>query len=290
MSLESSSRLVKDYLLKVLISEGESTRTWLAEQISISRPAIVTQLKEERLDCKETFLAEARAKAAVDHPLIASVYEAASDDEGIFYAMELLPGCSLERYIVEGQTMAIPQITSMLRRIAKSQMYLESLDQATLPISAADIFLDDMGVTRIANLAQPGPRKPEQSSADLNQLGFFLKYLPTPGQPGTTRLLTLLSWMRGEDPGLALTWQQVVDLCHQIDEQLLKQQSEAQTIPNDPSSKNPLRRPVILIASVIAVVAASVLVLMMRPAAPKPDAAPPPTGGRKHSCRNLQKS
>jgi formylglycine-generating enzyme required for sulfatase activity len=72
----------------------------------------------------------------------------------------------------------------------------------------------------LKNLAVAGPRSPDQSVRDIQNLGAALTPLVATGQPGTTRMLTLLAWMRGEGLEEPLQWGQIRDFCEQIEQQL----------------------------------------------------------------------
>lgn len=69
-----------DYLPRECLEETSSTRTWLAEQKSVGRMVLIEELKEEAIAEREAFLKDVRAKAAVEHPLVASIYEASTED------------------------------------------------------------------------------------------------------------------------------------------------------------------------------------------------------------------
>ena len=57
MNLASDDRQLGEYRLKELISESELARTWLAEQVSVARRVLVDELRPERADQQEAFLA-----------------------------------------------------------------------------------------------------------------------------------------------------------------------------------------------------------------------------------------
>ena len=94
-------RQLGEYRLKELLHENAISRTWLAEQVSVSRLVLVDELRAQAADQRDAFLAEVRAKAAVDHPLIGSVYEAVAEPDLCFYAHELLAGTTLAQRLAE---------------------------------------------------------------------------------------------------------------------------------------------------------------------------------------------
>ena len=65
------SRTLGDYRLLELTEEREGQSIWIAEQASVGRRVRLMELTDPSL--REKFLADIRAKAAVDHPLISSV-------------------------------------------------------------------------------------------------------------------------------------------------------------------------------------------------------------------------
>ena len=99
MKPTSDDRHLGEYRLKELIRESDLTRTWLAEQVPVARQVLVDELRPEQADQREAFLADIRAKAAVEHPLVGSVYEAVSTPEQCFFVdclsarRRLLPEC-----------------------------------------------------------------------------------------------------------------------------------------------------------------------------------------------------
>ena len=69
MNPPSAERQLGEYRLQQLLEENDISRTWLAEQTSVARSVIVDELRPDRPYRKESFLADIRAKAAVDHRL-----------------------------------------------------------------------------------------------------------------------------------------------------------------------------------------------------------------------------
>jgi formylglycine-generating enzyme required for sulfatase activity len=213
-------RQLGEYRLKELIGENSLSLTWLAEQISVSRLVLVDELRPDRSDQKDAFLADIRAKASVDHPLIGSVFEAVAEPGLCFYAHELLTGVTLAEREKAGLAFLPARLTHLLRRVSDAQIQHEALGHSTSPFALDAVHLDEHGVIRLKNLTIAGPRTSDQSERDIVHLGSALIPLVAEGQPGATRLLTLLSWMRGEGIQAPINWEQVRDYCMQIEHQL----------------------------------------------------------------------
>jgi hypothetical protein len=268
----SENRLLGEYRLKELVAENALTRTWLAEQVSVSRRVLVDELRPEQAHLRDAFLADVRAKAAVEHPLIGSVFEAVAEPGLCFFAHELLPGATLESRRKAAEPFKPARLAHVLRRVAEAHLHHESLGQATSPLGLEHIHLDEHGVIRIDNLATGGARPPDQSQRDITQLGETLPPLVADTQPGTTRMLTLLRWMRGKGVEAPLTWDQVREISTQIEHQLAEPPPPASATKSAVPSRK--KSPVALIAcgSGLALVVVIGLALQMRPAPPP---APP---------------
>jgi len=220
MTADANSQTTGDYRLLEVLREDDTRRVWLAEQSSIGRKVVVEELRAEHAGQSGDFLADARAKAAVDHPLLATVYEAVADDVRCFFARELLPSHTLAGLLRAGGTLAPAGMAQLIRRVAEAQIHHEEAGHATSALDLEHIHVDEHEVVRLDNLAIAGKRDPGRSAADIAHLGSALRPLVAAARPGTTRVLTLLAWMRGEDIAAPLGWWQVVDVCQQIEHQL----------------------------------------------------------------------
>jgi hypothetical protein len=212
--------LLGDYRLDEFLSESPTTLTWRAQQASIGRPVLLVELKPAALWHREEFLANIRAQAAVDHPLIGSVYEAVSTPDQCFATLERLPGVSLADRAKAREALKPVQVAHILRRIAEAAIPLESAGTATAPLGSTGVFVDSHGVVRLTNLARAGARDPQRSAADILTLGQSLKPLVADGRAGASRILTVLAWMRGEGLDRTLTWAEVRSYAEQIEQQL----------------------------------------------------------------------
>lgn len=270
MNPASDDRHLGEYHLKELISENALTRTWLAEQVSVARRVLVDELRPEQEDQRLAFLADIRAKAAVEHPLVASIYEAVAEPEQCYYAHELLPNATLHDNQIAGNPIKPARLAHLIRRIAEAHLQHESLGQPTLPMGLKNVHVDEQGGIRLDNLAIAGQRAAEQSKRDIVHFGEVLRPLVADHKAGTTRLLTLLSWMRGEGIAAPLTWAQVRDICMQVEQQLVGPMPA--TVPTKPALRSAKKPPILIIsvAGGLAMIVILVLALRMRPEPARP--------------------
>jgi hypothetical protein len=242
--------IIGDYRLDEVLAESPTSLTWLAEQQSIRRTVVIIELKPTALHSREGFLADVRAQAAVDHPLIGSVYEAVNLPDHCFAVLERLPGASLADRLHAREAMKPIQVAHVLRRVAEASLTLESDGTSTAAMHAADVFLDSHGVVRVANLARAGEREPGRSTADIVALGREFVPLVADGRPGASRMLTVLAWMRGEGLERSLTWTEVRSYAEQIEQQL----AEAPAAAAPPTARaQPKKSPLPLVLGLAAV-------------------------------------
>ncbi|RYD21443.1 MAG: hypothetical protein EOP88_11315 [Verrucomicrobiaceae bacterium] len=266
MNPAPEERRLGEYRLRELLSETYFTRSWLAEQTSIARRVLLEELKPDHPGEMEIFLADIRAKAAVDHPLIGSIYEASAEPGQCFYAHELLPGATLASRIAAGGTLPPARLAHVLRRVSEAQLQHESMAHATSPLGPEAIHLDEHGVTRLDNLAIAGSRAEETSYRDISHLGSSLVPLVSQGVPGATRVLTLLGWMRGEGLEAPLTWAQIRDLGLQIEHQL----ADPLSIVSPKGQKKKRSVTIVAVLTGLALVGIITLAMKVRPPAPPP--------------------
>jgi hypothetical protein len=245
--------LLGDYRLEQFLAESPVTLTWLAVQASIGRPVLLVELKPAALERRESFLANIRAQAAVDHPLIGSVYEAVSTADQCFAALERLPGVSLADRMKAREALKPVQVAHVLRRIAEAAIPLEAAGTPTSALGPGDVFLDAHGVVRLANLAQAGERAPQRSAEDILELGRALPPLVADGRPGASRMLTVLAWMRGEGLDRTLNWSEIRSYAEQIEQQLAE--TPAAAAPQTARAM-PRKSPLPLVLGLAALVAA----------------------------------
>jgi len=262
-------RQLGDYVLEKRVSEDALSVTWLAKQTSISRQVLLEELRESQLGRQTQFLADVRAKAAVDHPLISSVFEAVADPGRCFYTYELLPGFSLAEMRETAQQVKPQRMTRIIHRICEANLYYESHDRASSPLTLEDIFINEHDVVRLRNLAIAGAREPSQNARDIIFLGKALEPLVATGRSGSTRILTLLSWMQGKEVQSPLQWLEIINLCEQIDQQLAGPVPPAISLPDEGSRIS--KRPIALLATITG---ASLLIVLflaikMRPEPPQ---------------------
>jgi formylglycine-generating enzyme required for sulfatase activity len=259
MSLEPPS----DYQLSKLLGENQRTNIWLADQLSVRRNVVLEQLRDLSSEHREDFLASVRVKASIDHPLIASVYEAINDDDHCMFTREWLPGENLSSLKERGFTLKPAQLAHVIKRVAEACMHLEERSIPTDEMTLSHIYLNEQNVLRLSNLAKSGIRDDQTSARDMAALGSHLLPLMEPGESGYTRVQTLLHWMTGKDPQHIMQWKDIRHYADQIEQQLA-----APVVPMHTSRQPQLtvvkkKNPLPIILGVIGAIIAAVILLVL---------------------------
>ena len=98
-----AARMVGPYTLKKSLGEGGMGEVYLAEHQLLRRPCAVKLIRPDQAGDESSlarFEREVQATAALTHPNTVHIYDyGRADDGSFFYAMEYLPGTSLEQLI-----------------------------------------------------------------------------------------------------------------------------------------------------------------------------------------------
>ncbi|MBI4604012.1 MAG: protein kinase [Planctomycetes bacterium] len=112
-----------DYELLEKIGSGGMGDVYRARQVSLGREVALKVLrpdlaKNERV--LERFAREAKAAAAIHHPSIVQVHEAAIEDERPYIVMELVRGSSLEEVLHAGGSLPTERALAIARDVAEA--------------------------------------------------------------------------------------------------------------------------------------------------------------------------
>ncbi len=184
-------------------------RVYAALQVSMNRPVALKVLDaEHRNDAAATtrFIADARAKAHVQHPSILSVYEAGEADDHIYYAHEYVQGRTVREIRISGDKVEESTGLRALRVIAEGVAYLDERNIPHAPLDESSIFLTDDGQPRLANIATQHADQLPAPLADIQTLGRAILSILPAIQTVSVRLRTVLSGMVQSGPHAVSSW------------------------------------------------------------------------------------
>ncbi len=188
-----------DYRVQQVIGEGKWGRVYLALQLSVNRRVglkVLDPARAEDADVRAQFLADARAKAAVQHPFIMSVFEADEKNGLAFFTQEFLDGASLGELIARGQKLDEKAALQVLKVAGEGLHYLWSHNLSHAPVDEDSFRLGSDKIARMANIASADADPAVTVERELLTVGTIVKQL-TQEDSITVGLRMLLSRMTG---------------------------------------------------------------------------------------------
>ena len=264
--------MVGGYRLVKLISEGQLTRLWHAEQVSMNRNVMLEMLKREAASDPawvKAFLADVRAKALVKHPGIGAVYEAVSNDDATYFARERLEGSDLEELHNAGKKYRPVEVVILLEQIATAMRHLEAMGMASVEMGLHHIIIDQDNTVRMMNLAVDGEPEPKLGTKAKQLLGAVFDDMLVRGEPGSVRVNSLLGFMADLERAHPLTWRQIQELSNEVKGQLqgvteqIQEQQVTQEVPAAAESTAKSGKSTTMIGVIAAVVVIGALIYFM---------------------------
>ncbi|NHK98679.1 serine/threonine-protein kinase [Rubrivivax benzoatilyticus] len=197
--------VVGGYRLDGLIGSGQHGDVYLAThpdsgmQVAVKRLRLPAGDAQQRGELARRFVAEAQTTRRLDHPDIVRVLEAGCDEAGPWLVMELLHGCSLERYTRAARLLPEPVVVALVARVARALACAHAQGVVHRDLKPANVIVDwgarrvtlsDFGLARDADaentrtglvLGSPDYMAPEQlagaaaaPAGDLYALGVML--------------------------------------------------------------------------------------------------------------------
>jgi serine/threonine-protein kinase len=159
---------------------------------------------DELVDARERFFREAETAGRLQHQNIVTIFDAGEEHDLAYIAMEFLKGKDLVSFCKDGNLLAVPQVLSVIGRVAEALAYAHRQNVVHRDIKPANIMFDqasdtvkvtDFGIARITDssktktglvLGTPSFMSPEQIAgkkvdgrSDLYSLGVMLYQMLT---------------------------------------------------------------------------------------------------------------
>lgn len=194
---------VGDYRVQQFIGEGSWGRVYLALQLSVNRRVglkVLDPLRAEDDGIRAQFLAHARAKAAVQHPFIMSVFEADEHNGLAFYTHEFLDGASMEELIAEGRMLDEKTALHVLKVAGEALQYLWSHNISHAPIEPGSLRLGNDNIARMANIAIANADSSVTVERELFSVGMMIRKLTKEDSISVGLRMLLTRMTGGQNP------------------------------------------------------------------------------------------
>jgi formylglycine-generating enzyme required for sulfatase activity len=192
---------------------GRLGSVYAAVQVSINRPVGLKVLDTSYAndpEVRDRFIADARAKAHVQHPSTLAVYEAGQFENFIFYAQEFVDGRSMAEIRDSGQTLDELQAMKVMRVVAEGLAYLTIHRLPHSALVATNIFLGVDGGPRLANLATQLADNQLSVEEEIQALGGIMLEVLPPFDTLSPGLGQLIYQMTQPGPDAIAGWGQLL--------------------------------------------------------------------------------
>ncbi|HEY3898894.1 MAG TPA: SUMF1/EgtB/PvdO family nonheme iron enzyme [Chthoniobacter sp.] len=201
------------YQLGRKIANGRWGSVYSGVQVSINRPVAIEILDADKAaddGLRDRFIADARAKAQVQHPSIVAVYEAGEADGHYFYAHEFVDSGTLAAIKATGERLDEITALKVLRVAAEGLAYLTSHRIPHNAPDASSIAIGSDGQPHLANLAAHQADEELTPDQEIQAVGRVMLGALPPIQSLSQGLRDLIKSMLQTGPAALTSWAAVL--------------------------------------------------------------------------------
>jgi hypothetical protein len=144
--------LAERYRLLEPIGRGGVAEVWRGRDERLGRPVAVKFLDAGTDDAfRKRFTEEARRSAAILHPNVVHVYDAADDDGRSFIVMELVDGRPLDVFMRERGPLALHHAARIVAQIAAGLDAAHAQGVVHCDVKPANVIIDSAGTAKLAD-------------------------------------------------------------------------------------------------------------------------------------------
>lgn len=209
------------YTLTRLLMQRAGSEVYAASQSHVEREVALELLRpaEGAEAAEAAFVAMARARvAAAGLPHVGQVYESLCVDGYWFLTQELPTGTGLAQPASASQKRSVLTCARIIAAVAELYAACEAAGCAVLPPESAGIFIGK--AVQCLSPVLAGRFDPAAVAEHQRTLAAAVAAVAPAKGPGTTRLRTLLGWLREGYEGRTLSWSEVAQTAQMLTEQL----------------------------------------------------------------------
>ena len=170
--LPAGTRLAH-YELRSLLGEGAMGKVYAAHDTALDRPVAIKVVHAELADDPDVaarFLEEPRAAARVVHDNLTHVYFVGTTDGRPFYAMELVPGTTLEQLVARDGPLPLERAVEALVQAAKGLGAIHAAGLVHRDVKPANLLVTPDGRVKVTDFGLSKALGPAPSGTELGSL------------------------------------------------------------------------------------------------------------------------
>jgi tetratricopeptide (TPR) repeat protein len=134
------------------LGSGGMASVLLCEDERLARQVAVKRLHADSpMDVEQRFTREAKLGASLNHPNLVSVFDTATDDEGVLIVMEYVEGEPLSRLLRRGP-LRPEEVANMVRDLGDALDHAHSQGVIHRDVKPGNVLIREDGVTKLADL------------------------------------------------------------------------------------------------------------------------------------------
>jgi eukaryotic-like serine/threonine-protein kinase len=134
------------------LGSGGMASVLLCRDERLDREVAVKRLHADSpVDVEQRFVREAKLGASLNHPNLVSVFDTATDDEGVLIVMEYVEGEALARTLKRGP-LASERVASMVRDVGSALDHAHAQGVVHRDVKPGNVLLRRDGVTKLVDL------------------------------------------------------------------------------------------------------------------------------------------
>ena len=134
------------------LGSGGMASVLLCEDERLARQVAVKRLHADSpVDVEQRFKREAKLGASLNHPNLVSVFDTATDDEGVLIVMEYVKGEPLSRMLRRGP-LRPDEVSAMVHDVGEALDHAHSQGVVHRDVKPGNVLVREDGVTKLADL------------------------------------------------------------------------------------------------------------------------------------------
>ncbi len=148
-------RVIGGHRLEKRIGRGGMGTVYKSTQLSLNRPVAMKILSDDLTQDRSfttMFINEARSAASLSHPNIVLAYDVGKDQDKFFFAMEYVPGGSVQELLAKKKKLPVDQAVRFVIEAAKGLEYAEKRGIVHRDIKPDNLMITEDGGIKICDL------------------------------------------------------------------------------------------------------------------------------------------